>query len=369
MSSYNLLMLPGDGIGPEVVNEVERVIDWFNKNTDSKFEIEKDLVGGSAYDAHGAAISDAAMDLAHKSDAVIFGAVGGPKWDNVPFEVRPEAGLLRLRKELDLFANLRPAICYKALADASSLKRELVEGLDILILRELTGGVYFGEPKEITDLPDGQQKAIDTQIYTTSEVQRIARVAFELAKTRKGKVTSTEKRNVMISGVFWNRVVSEVHKNEYPDMELEHILADACAMQLVRKPKQFDLIVADNLFGDILSDEAAMLTGSMGMLPSASLGAVNETTGKRNAMYEPVHGSAPDIAGQGISNPIAEIASFAMALRYSFNLTEEAKLIEDSISAALDTGIRTPDIMQDGMKKVGTQQITDVIISEMNSRS
>ncbi|MEK9794740.1 MAG: 3-isopropylmalate dehydrogenase [Hyphomicrobiales bacterium] len=369
MSSYNLLMLPGDGIGPEVVNEVERVIDWFNKNTDSKFEIEKDLVGGSAYDAHGAAISDAAMDLAHKSDAVIFGAVGGPKWDNVPFEVRPEAGLLRLRKELDLFANLRPAICYKALADASSLKRELVEGLDILILRELTGGVYFGEPKEITDLPDGQQKAVDTQIYTTSEVQRIARVAFELAKTRKGKVTSTEKRNVMISGVFWNKVVSEVHKNEYPDMELEHILADACAMQLVRKPKQFDLIVADNLFGDILSDEAAMLTGSMGMLPSASLGAVNETTGKRNAMYEPVHGSAPDIAGQGISNPIAEIASFAMALRYSFNLTEEAQLIEDSISAALDTGIRTPDIMQDGMKKVGTQQITDAIISEMNSRS
>lgn len=369
MSSYNLLMLPGDGIGPEVVNEVERVIDWFNKNTDSKFEIEKDLVGGSAYDAHGAAISEAAMDLAHKSDAVIFGAVGGPKWDNVPFEVRPEAGLLRLRKELDLFANLRPAICYKALADASSLKRELVEGLDILILRELTGGVYFGEPKEITDLPDGQQKAVDTQIYTTSEVQRIARVAFELAKTRKGKVTSTEKRNVMISGVFWNKVVSEVHKNEYPDMELEHILADACAMQLVRKPKQFDLIVADNLFGDILSDEAAMLTGSMGMLPSASLGAVNETTGKRNAMYEPVHGSAPDIAGQGISNPIAEIASFAMALRYSFNLTEEAQLIEDSISAALDTGIRTPDIMQDGMKKVGTQQITDAIISEMNSRS
>ena len=202
MSSYNLLMLPGDGIGPEVVNEVERVIDWFNKNTDSKFEIEKDLVGGSAYDAHGAAISDAAMDLAHKSDAIIFGAVGGPKWDNVPFEVRPEAGLLRLRKDLDLFANLRPAICYKALADASSLKRELVEGLDILILRELTGGVYFGEPKEITDLPDGQQKAIDTQIYTTSEVQRIARVAFELAKTRKGKVTSTEKRNVMISELY-----------------------------------------------------------------------------------------------------------------------------------------------------------------------
>jgi len=369
MSSYNLLMLPGDGIGPEVINEVERVIEWFNKNSNHKFEIEKDLVGGAAYDDHGQSISDEAMDLAHKSDAVIFGAVGGPKWDNVPFEVRPEAGLLRLRKELDLFANLRPAICYKALAEASSLKKELVEGLDILILRELTGGVYFGEPKEITDLPDGQKKAVDTQVYTTSEIERIARVAFDLAKTRKGKVTSTEKRNVMISGVFWNNVVSEVHKNEYPEMELEHMLADACAMQLVRKPKQFDLIVADNLFGDILSDEAAMLTGSMGMLPSASLGAVNPKTDKRNAMYEPVHGSAPDISGQGIANPIAEIASFAMALRYSFNLTEEAKMIEDSISAALDQGIRTPDIMQDGMKKVGTKAITDAIIAEMNSRA
>ncbi|MEC7088725.1 MAG: 3-isopropylmalate dehydrogenase [Pseudomonadota bacterium] len=369
MSSYNLLMLPGDGIGPEVINEVERVIEWFNKNSNHKFEIEKDLVGGAAYDEHGQSISDEAMDLAHKSDAVIFGAVGGPKWDNVPFEVRPEAGLLRLRKELDLFANLRPAICYKALAEASSLKKELVEGLDILILRELTGGVYFGEPKEITDLPDGQKRAVDTQVYTTSEIERIARVAFDLAKTRTGKVTSTEKRNVMISGVFWNNVVSEVHKNEYPEMELEHMLADACAMQLVRKPKQFDLIVADNLFGDILSDEAAMLTGSMGMLPSASLGAVNPNTGKRNAMYEPVHGSAPDISGQGIANPIAEIASFAMALRYSFNLTEEAKMIEDSISAALDQGIRTPDIMQDGMKKVGTKAITDAIIAEMNSRA
>jgi 3-isopropylmalate dehydrogenase len=369
MSSYNLLMLPGDGIGPEVINEVERVIEWFNKNSNHKFEIEKDLVGGAAYDEHGQSISDEAMDLAHKSDAVIFGAVGGPKWDNVPFEVRPEAGLLRLRKELDLFANLRPAICYKALAEASSLKKELVEGLDILILRELTGGVYFGEPKEITDLPDGQKRAVDTQVYTTSEIERIARVAFDLAKTRTGKVTSTEKRNVMISGVFWNNVVSEVHKNEYPEMELEHMLADACAMQLVRKPKQFDLIVADNLFGDILSDEAAMLTGSMGMLPSASLGAVNPNTGKRNAMYEPVHGSAPDISGQGIANPIAEIASFAMALRYSFNLTEEAKMIEDSISAALDQGIRTPDIMQDGMKKVGTKEISDAIIAEMNSQT
>ncbi|MFQ3361045.1 MAG: 3-isopropylmalate dehydrogenase [Alphaproteobacteria bacterium] len=368
MPSFNLLLLPGDGIGPEVMKEVEKVIAWLNANTDLKFETEYDLVGGSAYDNHGKAISDGAMKLAHESDAVIFGAVGGPKWDSVPFDVRPEAGLLRLRKELDLFANLRPAICYSALADASSLKRELVEGLDILILRELTGGVYFGEPKEIIDLGDGQKKAIDTQVYHTYEIERIARVAFELAKTRKGKVTSTEKRNVMISGVFWNQVVTHIHQTEYPEMELEHILADACAMQLVREPKQFDLIVADNLFGDILSDEAAMLTGSMGMLPSASLGSLNENTKKRNAMYEPVHGSAPDISGKGIANPIAEIASFAMALRYSFNRPFEANLIESSISSALDRNIRTPDIMQDGMEKIGTSAMADAIIQEMNSR-
>jgi 3-isopropylmalate dehydrogenase len=368
MPSFNLLLLPGDGIGPEVMKEVEKVIAWLNANTDLKFETEYDLVGGSAYDNHGKAISEGAMKLAHESDAVIFGAVGGPKWDSVPFDVRPEAGLLRLRKELDLFANLRPAICYKALADASSLKRELVEGLDILILRELTGGIYFGEPKEIIDLGDGQKKAIDTQVYHTYEIERIARVAFELAKTRKGKVTSTEKRNVMISGVFWNQIVSHIHQTEYPEMELEHILADACAMQLVREPKQFDLIVADNLFGDILSDEAAMLTGSMGMLPSASLGSLNEVTKKRNAMYEPVHGSAPDISGKGIANPIAEIASFAMALRYSFNRPFEADLIESSISSALDRNIRTPDIMQDGMKKIGTSAMADAIIQEMNSR-
>jgi 3-isopropylmalate dehydrogenase len=283
----------------------------------------------------------------------------------VPFDVRPEAGLLRLRKDLDLFANLRPAICYPALAEASSLKRDHVEGLDILILRELTGGVYFGKPKEIIDLGNGQRRAIDTQVYDTYEVERIARVGFELARTRRNKLTSTEKRNVMISGVFWREVVSDVHSREFKDVELEHILADACAMQLVRWPKQFDVIVADNLFGDMLSDEAAMLTGSMGMLPSASLGEPDAQTGRRKSMYEPVHGSAPDIAGKGVANPIAEIASFGMALRYSFGRASEADLLDKAIAATLERGLRTPDIMQDGMTKVGTVQMGDAIIEEL----
>ncbi len=365
MASFSLLFLPGDGIGPEVMGQVERVVQWFNGHTDLDFEIERDLVGGIAYDAHGKAISEDAMKLAQNCDAVIFGAVGGPQWDDVPFDVRPEAGLLRLRKDLDLFANLRPAICYEPLADASSLKRELVEGLDILILRELTGGVYFGEPKEIIDLGNGQRRAIDTQVYETFEVERIARVGFELARARSNKLTSTEKRNVMKSGVFWREVVMDVHQREYQDVELNHILADACAMQLVRNPKQFDVIVADNLFGDILSDEAAMLTGSMGMLPSASLGNENAETGRRKAMYEPVHGSAPDISGRGIANPIAEIASFGMALKYSFDRSEEAKMVDKAIAAALDHGLRTPDIMQDGMTKIGTVQMGDAIIEEL----
>ena len=273
MSSHSLLFLPGDGIGPEVMAEVRRVADWFTANSGHAFEIEEDLVGGCAYDAHGAAISEAAMDKALAADAVIFGAVGGPKWDDVGYDVRPEAGLLRLRKDLQLYANLRPAICYPALADASSLKRDVIEGLDILILRELTGGVYFGEPKEIRDLGNGQKRAIDTQVYDTYEIERISAMAFELARTRRNKVTSSEKRNVMKSGVLWREVVEEVHARAYKDVELDHMLADACGMQLVRWPKQFDVIVCDNLFGDMLSDVAAMLTGSLGMLPSASLGA------------------------------------------------------------------------------------------------
>ena len=364
MTNFNLLLLPGDGIGTEVMAEVKKIIDWLNENGSVTFNIEEDLVGGAAYDAHGAAISESAMEKALASDAVLFGAVGGPKWDDVPYEARPEAGLLRLRKDLELFANLRPAICYPALADSSSLKRDIVEGLDIMIVRELTGGVYFGEPKEITELPDGQQKAVDTQLYTTSEIDRIARVAFDLSKKRSNKVHSAEKRNVMISGVLWNQVVTKVHQENYSDVELEHILADNCAMQLVRWPKQFDVIVTDNLFGDILSDQAAMLTGSLGMLPSASLGAEDEN-GKRKAMYEPVHGSAPDIAGQGKANPIAMIASFGMALRYSCDMGKEADMLDNSIAQVLENNIRTGDIMQDGMELVSTSQMGDAILAEM----
>jgi 3-isopropylmalate dehydrogenase len=279
--------------------------------------------------------------------------------------VRPEAGLLRLRKELAIFANIRPAICYPALAEASSLKREVVDGLDIIILRELTGGVYFGEPKSITDLGNGQKRAVDTQVYDTYEIERIARVAFELARKRRNKVTSMEKRNVMISGVLWNEVVTALHQREYKDVQLEHMLADAGGMQLVRWPKQFDVIVTDNLFGDMLSDIAAMLTGSMGMLPSASLGDVDPKTRKRKAMYEPVHGSAPDIAGKGIANPIAMIASFAMALRYSFNMGREADMIEQAIAATLDKGLRTADIKSEGTTLVSTKEMGDAIIAEM----
>src|SRR5215475_110974 len=335
MATHKLLLLPGDGIGPEVMAEVQRLIDWLNAKGLAHFETEQGLVGGSAYDAHKVAISEADMAKARAADAVIFGAVGGPKWDGVPYDVRPEAGLLRLRKELGLFANLRPAVCYPALADASSLKREAVEGLDVVILRELTGGVYFGEPKTITDLGNGQKRAVDTQVYDTYEIERIARVGFELAKKRRNKLTSMEKRNVMKTGVLWHEVVNQVHEREFKDVKLDHVLADAGGMQLVRWPKQFDVIVTDNLFGDVLSDVAAMLTGSLGMLPSASLGEIDPKTRKRTAFYEPVHGSAPDIAGKGVANPIAMIASFAMALRYSFGMLKQADLIEGAIAAAL----------------------------------
>jgi len=365
MATHKLLLLAGDGIGPEVMAEVKRLIDFLQKAGAAKFEVEEGLVGGVCYDAHGVAITDATMDKAHAADAVIFGAVGGPKWDGVAYDVRPEAGLLRLRKELGLFANLRPAVCYPALAEASSLKREVVEGLDIMIVRELTGGVYFGEPKTITDLGNGQKRAIDTQVYDTYEIERIARVAFELARKRRNKLTSSEKRNVMKSGVLWHEVVNQVHQREYKDVTLEHQLADACGMQLVRWPKQFDVIVCDNLFGDMLSDVASMLTGSLGMLPSASLGEVDPKTKKRKAMYEPVHGSAPDIAGKGMANPIAMLASFGMAMRYSFGMNREADLLEAAIAAALGRGLRTADIKSEGAKVVGTREMGDAVLGEM----
>jgi 3-isopropylmalate dehydrogenase len=368
MTARNLFLLPGDGIGPEAMGEVRKIIAYMNEAMNAGFVTDEGLVGGCAYDAHGAAISEADMQKALAADAVLFGAVGGPKWDSVPYEVRPEAGLLRLRKDLQLFANLRPAICYPALAAASSLKPELVEGLDILIIRELTGGVYFGEPKEIIDLGNGQKRGIDTQVYDTYEIERIAGVAFEMARTRQNRVCSMEKRNVMKSGVLWNQVVTETHKAKYSDVQLEHMLADAGGMQLVRQPKQFDVIVTDNLFGDMLSDVAAMLTGSLGMLPSASLGAP-DAKGQRKALYEPVHGSAPDIAGKGIANPIAMIASFAMCLRYSFNMVAEADNLENAIADVLDSGIRTGDIMSEGSRQVGTTEMGDAILAAFKKLS
>ncbi len=366
MASYDILLLPGDGIGPEVMAEAARILAFLDKQGVASFATETDLVGGSAYDAHGAAISEAAMAKALKADAVLFGAVGGPKWDTVPYHARPEAGLLRLRKDLGLFANLRPAICYPALADASTLKREVVEGLDIVIVRELTGGVYFGEPKEIVTLESGEKRAVDTQVYTTHEIDRIARVAFDLARTRSGRVASAEKNNVMKTGVLWKQVVTAVHA-DYPDVALEHVLADNCAMQLVRRPKQYDVLVTDNLFGDVLSDIAAMLTGSLGMLPSASLGAPDAATGQRKALYEPVHGSAPDIAGQGLANPIAMIGSLGMALRYSFGLLEAADALERAISDVLASGLRTRDIAAPGTNAVSTSQMGEAILARLQT--
>jgi 3-isopropylmalate dehydrogenase len=368
MTTHNLLLLPGDGIGPEVMAEVKRLIDFFNKKGPDKFAFEEDLVGGACYDAHQVSITDATMEKAKAADAVIFGAVGGPKWDKVPYDARPEAGLLRLRKDLDLYANLRPAVTYPALADASSLKRELVEGLDIMILRELTGGVYFGEPKTITDLGNGQKRAVDTQVYDTYEIEHIGRVAFELARKRRNKVTSMEKRNVMKSGLLWNEVITALHAREFKDVQLEHQLADSGGMQLVRNPKQFDVIVCDNLFGDMLSDIAAMLTGSLGMLASASLGEVDPKTKKRKALYEPVHGSAPDIAGKGLANPIAMIASFGMALRYSFDMSALADKLDAAIAAVLASGLRTADIKSEGTIAASTTQMGEAILKELQAQ-
>jgi len=363
-----LLLLPGDGIGPEVLHETRRVLGWFTQNRNLAFEIEEAVIGGAAYDTVGTPAPDTTIVKAKSADAVLFGAVGGPKWDSLPFESRPERGLLRLRKDLELFANLRPAICFDALKDASTLKPEIVSGLDILIVRELTGGVYFGEPKEITTLPNGEKRAVDTQVYTSSEIERIARVAFELARLRKRQVTSAEKSNVMVTGALWREVVTRVHSKEFSDIRLSHALADSLAMQLVRNPKQFDVIVTDNLFGDVLSDEAAQLTGSLGMLPSASLGA-RDASGRQRALYEPIHGSAPDIAGQGIANPIACFLSFAMSLHYSFNRPDDAKLMERAIEHVLSEGYRTSDIMQPGMTRLGTAAMTDTVLKALGKLS
>ena len=359
-----ILLLPGDGIGPEVIKEVKKIIEWLNKNKSLDFSFEEELIGGASIDANKIPITDEVFYKSLESNAVILGACGGPKWDNLEFSKKPERALLKLRKELKLFANLRPAICFKQLVDSSTLKPEIVSGLDIMIVRELTGGIYFGEPRGIEPIENNQRKGINTHSYTTSEIQRIARVAFDLAKKRRNKVTSCEKSNVMEAGVLWREEVQALKDKEYKKIELHHMLADNCAMQLLRNPKQFDVILADNLFGDMLSDEAAMLTGSLGLLPSASLG-LKDKNGKIRSLYEPVHGSAPDIAGKNIANPIATILSLSMALRYSLDLDKEADLLDASVQKVLDDGLRTKDIMSDGKKEVTTTDMGDAIISKL----
>ena len=353
-----LLLLPGDGIGPEVIAEVRRVADWLKTNASLDLELSEGDVGGMSYDRHGRPLTDEVRDRALASDAVLMGAVGGPQWADAPRKLRPEAALLNLRKAMDVFANLRPALCFDALAEASSLKREVVAGLDIMIVRELTGGVYFGEPRGIDTLPDGSKRGYDTQVYTTAEIERVARVAFELARGRRNKVTSAEKANVMESGVLWREVVSELHRREFADVELEHMLADHAAMQLVRAPKQFDVMVTDNLFGDILSDAASMCTGSLGMLPSAALGAPG-----RPGLFEPIHGSAPDIAGKGVANPLAAILSLEMALRWSLERPDLADRLFAAVNADLNAGARTRDLGG----TLSTREMGDAVLKQLQA--
>ena len=359
-----ILLLPGDGIGTEVTAAARKVIDWFQSTGRTAFEITEDLIGGASYDVHGTPLSAATIAKAQQADAVLLACIGGPKWDNLPFKDRPERGILGIRKEMGLFANLRPALVFDALSGASTLKTEVVKGLDIMIVRELLGGVYFGEPRGIEILPNGERRGVNTQTYTTSEILRVARVAFDLARKRQRRVCSVEKANVMESGVLWREEVTKLHAAEYKDVALSHMYADNCAMQLVRNPKQFDVIVTDNLFGDILSDLASMLTGSLGMLPSASLGP-KDAAGRQAALYEPIHGSAPDIAGKGIANPLAMILSYAMMLRYSFGLAGEAELLEKAVQNVLNAGVRTADVVEPGLKSVSTAAMGEAVAAEL----
>ncbi|HUZ62494.1 MAG TPA: 3-isopropylmalate dehydrogenase [Acetobacteraceae bacterium] len=364
-ANKKLLVLPGDGIGPEVMREVVRVIDWMDRRRSVRFELSEDLVGGAAIDARGTPITPETVAQAKAADAVLFGSVGGPKWDGLGFDKRPELAILTLRRELGLFANLRPAVVLDPLVDASTLKPEIVRGLDLMIVRESTGGIYFGEPRGVETLPDGSKRGINTEVYTTMEIERVARVAFDLARKRGNRLCSVEKANVMESGLLWRQTVAALHQRDYADVELSHMYADNCAMQLVRNPKQFDVIVTTNLFGDLLSDLASMLTGSLGMLPSATLGAP-DMMGHRHALYEPIHGSAPDIAGKGLANPLAQMLSFAMLLRHSFEMEEDAALIERACTQVLASGLRTADIMQPGKAKVGTQVMGEAVLRELD---
>ncbi|MDP2681293.1 MAG: 3-isopropylmalate dehydrogenase [Deltaproteobacteria bacterium] len=353
--SYRIAVLPGDGIGPEIVGEAVRVLRVIGKRHKICFELEEALVGGASIDKYGVPLTHETLKLAKESDAVLLGAVGGPKWEGLDYSIRPERALLALRKELGLFANLRPVKIYPVLSDASTLKKEVIEDVDIMVVRELTGGLYFGAPRGVEKLPDGTERGINTMIYTTPEIERIAKVAFDVARKRRKKVTSVDKANVLETTELWRKVVTKAHK-DYQDVELNHMYVDNCAMQLIRNPKQFDVIVTENTFGDILSDEAAMLTGSIGMLPSASIGG-------KVGMYEPIHGSAPDIAGQDKANPIATILSAAMMLRFSFNLIDAASDIERAVEKVLNKGFRAADINQHGMKLVGCKDMGEAIIS------
>jgi 3-isopropylmalate dehydrogenase len=360
MVTKHILLLPGDGIGPEVVAETQKVIAQLSGKSGAHFTTDTALIGGCAYDETGSPFPDETLAKAKKADAILLGAVGGPKWEKLEHAKRPERGLLALRKELGLFANLRPAICFDALADASTLKREVIAGLDLMIVRELTGGIYFGSPRGVETLPDGTRKGINTEVYTSPEVHRIARVAFDLARKRGGKVCSVDKANVLECTEMWREEVQKIRDKDYPEITLSHMYVDNAAMQLVRNPKQFDVMVTTNMFGDILSDIGAQLTGSLGMLPSASFGAP-DTPG----VYEPIHGSAPDIAGKGIANPIATILSFAMMLRYAFGMPKQAEAVEAAVKHVLAQGYRTADIMQDGMKKLRASEMGDAIVSAL----
>ncbi|MDD2725009.1 MAG: 3-isopropylmalate dehydrogenase [Methylovulum sp.] len=357
-----IAVLPGDGIGPEIITEAVKVLDYLNADMDLGLVFENGLIGGAAYDVHATPFPQQTLDLARQSDAILLGAVGGYKWESLDISVRPEKGLLGLRSELQLFANLRPAILYPQLVDASTLKPEVVSGFDIMIIRELTGGIYFGQPRGVRLLENGEKQGYNTLVYSESEIRRIAHVAFQTAQKRNRRLCSVDKANVLECTELWRQVVTETGK-QYPEVELSHMYVDNAAMQLVRAPKQFDVLVTTNMFGDILSDISAMLTGSIGMLPSASLDANNK------GMYEPIHGSAPDIAGKGIANPLATILSAAMMLRYSFNQNEAAERIEQAVNAALNANIRTADIYSDGMQKIGASAMGDAVISALKERA
>lgn len=356
--SKQILILPGDGIGPEIMAEAVKVLELANTKYSLGFELSHDVIGGAAIDKHGVPLADETLDRARAADAVLLGAVGGPKWDKIERDIRPERGLLKIRAQLGLFGNLRPAILYPQLADASSLKPEVVAGLDILIVRELTGGIYFGSPRGVRELENGERQAYDTLPYSESEIRRIVRVGFDMARVRGKKICSVDKANVLASSQLWREIVEEVAK-DYPDVELSHMYVDNAAMQLVRAPKQFDVIVTDNLFGDILSDQASMLTGSIGMLPSASLNESNK------GLYEPSHGSAPDIAGKGVANPLATILSAAMMLRYTFGMEDAAVRIENAVKKVLAKGLRTGDIYEPGTQKVGTREMGDAVLAAL----